>query len=50
MKNLIWLLVVILILGWILGFLVFPVGNLIHALLVIAIIAVIYRLSIGKKL
>ncbi len=50
MKNLIWLLVVILLIGWVLGYFVFPMGNLIHILLVIAVIAIIYRLATGRKL
>ncbi len=50
MKDLIWVLVVLLIIGWVLGFAVFPVGNLIHILLVIAVIAIIYKLVTGRRL
>ncbi len=50
MRDLIWVLVVILLIGWVLGYFVFPLGNLIHILLVIAVIAIIYRLATGKRL
>ena len=52
MRDLIWLIVVILIVGWLIGFIGFgaAVGNLIHILLVIAVIMIIFRLLTGKKL
>ncbi|MHA7056948.1 lmo0937 family membrane protein [Aquimarina sp. M1] len=50
MKDLIWIIVVLLIIGWVLGFAVFPVGNLIHILLVIAIIVIVYKLITGRRL
>jgi hypothetical protein len=40
-----YLIAVILIIGWLLGFFVFSAGNLIHVLLVIAIIAIYCGLS-----
>ena len=50
MGNLIWIIVVVLIILWLLGFVAFPVGgNLIHILLVIALILVIYRLATGRR-
>ena len=50
MGNLIWVIVVVLIILWLLGFVAFPVGgNLIHILLVIALILVIYRLATGRR-
>lgn len=42
-----YLIAVILLIGWVLGFFVFSVGSLIHILLVIAIIAIILRLIRG---
>lgn len=49
--DLIWLIAVILFIGWLLGAFVFPIGGgLIHILLVIAVIAVIYRLITGRNL
>ena len=45
-----WTIAVILLILWLLGFMVYPVGNLIHILLVIALVIVIVRLVQGKKL
>ena len=45
-----WTIAVILLILWLLGFMVYPVGNLIHILLVIALVMVIVRLAQGKKL
>ncbi|WP_432412906.1 lmo0937 family membrane protein [Rasiella sp. SM2506] len=52
MRDLIWLIVVILIVGWLIGFIGFgaAVGNLIHILLVIAVIMIIFKLLTGKRL
>jgi hypothetical protein len=44
-----YLIAVILIIGWLLGFFVFSAGGLIHVLLVIAIIAIILRLIRGDR-
>jgi len=41
MRSLLYLIAVILIIGWILGFFVYSAGGLIHILLIIAIIALI---------
>ena len=50
MSGLLYLIAVILIIAWVLGFLVFHVtGGLIHILLVLAVIAVIWRLATGKR-
>ena len=43
MSSLLYLIAVILIIGWILGFFVYSAGGLIHILLIIAIIALIIR-------
>ena len=43
------LIIVILIIGWLLGFFAFHVGNLIHILLVIAIIVVLVRIIQGRS-
>jgi len=50
MGNLLYTIAVILIIGWLIGFLGFHAGGLIHILLVIAIIAVILRVIQGKKI
>jgi hypothetical protein len=49
MGNILWLIIVILVIAWLAGFVVFHVGGLIHALLVIAVIIVIYQLITGRR-
>lgn len=49
MGNLLYLIAVILIISWAVGFVGYSAGGLIHVLLVIAVIAVILRLIQGKK-
>ncbi len=44
-----YLIAVILIIGWALGFFYFSAGGLIHILLVIAVIAIILRLIRGDR-
>ncbi|HOY41839.1 MAG TPA: lmo0937 family membrane protein [Chitinophagales bacterium] len=49
MGNLLYVIAVILIIGWAIGFLGFHTGGLIHILLVIALIAIILRIIQGKS-
>jgi hypothetical protein len=49
MSDLLYVLAIILIIGWILGAFVFSVGGLIHILLVVAIIAILLRLIRGRS-
>lgn len=49
MSNLLYLVAVILIIGWALGFFVYSAGSLIHILLVVAVIAILFRIIQGKK-
>ena len=49
MGNLLYVVAVILIIGWLVGFLGFHAGSIIHLLLVIALIAVILRVIQGRK-
>lgn len=49
MNNLLYIIAVILIIGWLLGFFAFHAGNLIHGLLVIALIVIIIRVIQGRK-
>ena len=49
MGNLLYLIAVILIIGWVVGFFVYSAGSIIHVLLVIAIIAIILRVIQGNK-
>lgn len=48
MNSLLYLIAVILIIGWILGFFVYSVGGLIHILLVLAVVAILLRLISGR--
>jgi hypothetical protein len=50
MGNLLSIVAVILIIGWLLGFFVFHAGSIIHALLVIALIVIILRVIQGKNI
>jgi hypothetical protein len=49
MRNLLYLIAVILVIGWIIGFFVYTAGAIIHILLVIAIIAIILSVIRGGK-
>ena len=49
MGNLLYIIAVILIISWLIGFVGFHVGGIIHLLLVIAIIAVLLRVIQGRK-
>ncbi|SHI34793.1 hypothetical protein SAMN04488096_101227 [Mesonia phycicola] len=51
MKDLIWLIIIILIIGWLVGYFGFgdAVGSLIHILLVLAVIGILYRLATGRR-
>ncbi|TDQ23897.1 lmo0937 family membrane protein [Tenacibaculum caenipelagi] len=50
MRNLLYIIAVILVIGWLLGFFVYNAGEIIHILLVIAVIAVLFRLIGGKRI
>lgn len=50
MGNLLYLIAIVLLILWAIGYVAFNVGALIHILLVIAIIAVIFRVIQGKKI
>ena len=49
MSNLLYIVAVILIIGWLVGFFAFHAGGLIHILLVIAVIVIIIRIIQGRK-
>ncbi len=49
MGNLLYIIAVLLIIGWAIGFLAFNLGGLIHILLAIAVIVVLLRIIQGKK-
>jgi hypothetical protein len=50
MGNLLYIVAVVLIIAWAIGFLGYSAGGLIHVLLVIAIIAIVLRLIQGKRI
>lgn len=49
MRNILYIVAVILIIGWLIGYFAFSAGSLIHALLVIAIIAILFNLISGNR-
>jgi hypothetical protein len=49
MGNLLYVVAVLLIIGWAIGFIGFQVGGLFHILLVIALIAIILRVIQGRS-
>ena len=49
MNSILYIVAVILIIGWVLGAFVYSVGGLIHILLVIAIIAIILGVIRGRS-
>lgn len=50
MGDILWIIVVLLVIGWLFGFFLFPaIGGIIHLLLVIAVIMIIYKLLTGRR-
>lgn len=49
MGNLLYIVAILLIIGWAVGFIGYSAGGLIHILLIIAIIAIILRLIRGNR-
>lgn len=50
MRNLIYVVAVILVLFWAIGFFALSTGGIIHILLVIAIIAILFNVIQGKRI
>jgi hypothetical protein len=50
MSNLLYVIAILLIIGWALGFFAYSAGGIIHILLVLALIAVLLRLIGGRKI
>jgi len=50
MNNLLYIVAVILIIGWLLGYFAFHAGGIIHVLLVMAVIVILLRVIQGKKI
>ncbi len=49
MGNLLYIIAVILIIAWAIGFIGYSAGGIIHILLVIAVIAIVFRLIQGRS-
>ncbi len=49
MRDLLYILAVILLIGWIFGFFYFSLGAFIHILLVLAVISILFRLIGGGR-
>ncbi len=49
MRSILYIVAVIMVIGWLLGVFVYSAGYLIHALLILAIIAVVLSLIGGDK-
>jgi hypothetical protein len=49
MRSIVWLIVLIMLLGWGFGFFVWAAPSIIHSLLVIALILVVYNLVSGNR-
>jgi hypothetical protein len=50
MGNLLYIVAVILVIAWAIGFIGFSAGGIIHVLLVIAVIAILFRLISGRRI
>ena len=50
MSNLLYTVAVILVLFWAIGFFAYSAGSIIHILLVIAVIAVLFRVIQGRRI
>lgn len=50
MGNLLYTIAVILVIFWAIGFFAFSLGSIIHILLVIAVIAILFRLISGRNI
>jgi len=48
MGSLLYLIAVVLVIAWAIGFFAYSAGGIIHILLVIAVIAIIFRLISGR--
>jgi hypothetical protein len=50
MNDLLYILAIVLLIGWIFGFFYFSLGAFVHILLVLAVISLLLRLIAGKRL
>lgn len=50
MGNLLYVIAVFLVIGWLIGFVGYGTGGIIHILLVIAIVAILLRVISGRRI
>lgn len=50
MSNLLYVIAVIFVIAWALGFFVYSLGSIVHLLLIIAVIAILLRLIRGERI
>jgi hypothetical protein len=50
MGSLLYVIAVILVVAWAIGFFAYSAGGIIHILLVIAVIAILFRIISGRKI
>jgi hypothetical protein len=50
MSSFLYILAIILVIAWLIGFLGYSAGGLIHILLVLAIVAVLLRIIAGRRI
>ena len=49
MGNILYVIAVILVIGWLFGYFAFHFGPIIHVLLIIALVIILFRIISGKK-
>lgn len=49
MSSLLYIIALVLVIAWAIGFFAYSVGGIIHILLVIAVVAILLRIIQGKK-
>jgi hypothetical protein len=49
MNNILYIIAVILIIGWLIGFFAYSAGGVIHILLVLALIAILFNIISGRR-
>ncbi len=49
MRNILYIIAVLLVIGWLIGFIGYQAGGIIHILLVIAVVAVLLNIIQGRR-
>jgi Family of unknown function (DUF5670) len=49
LAGILWAIVIVLLVLWLIGWLAFHIGGLIHILLIIAVIVLLYNLFVGRR-